>query len=243
MHKDQNTVRQSIVPWLFDRSIASGEAIERDCTLLCRLLRQGPDPLFLMEVCPSGFEGLCDALGLGVQEGREAIELAHFRGPGALLAGKGVLFGYDPRNEECPPEWNKEFLWLILAGFSDCTEEGFGPDITVKDRLLKAFDGATNFMAMVNSSRFTPKEVKFRAVMVLREFMDRASFTWKDGIPISDKDEGFYVGYKRGFKCVGVQTPTCIFYGTTSDTTLSEQGIQVDKLISPSYGIKFNKKD
>ena len=61
----------------------------------------------------------------------------------------------------------------------------------------------------------------------------------KFGKPMSDKDWGFYVGYKQGHPCVAVDAGGLTFYGTTDSTTLAAEGVTVEKELSPHFGICF----
>lgn len=90
MHKDQKRIKGALLPRVMDRVFGTDPASERDCTILNRAFLQGPDPLFLMETCPTEFEDLCRLLALTVEEGRDAIEQAHWKGPGVLLEGTGL---------------------------------------------------------------------------------------------------------------------------------------------------------
>ena len=87
MHKDQKRVMDVALPAIATRIHDDTPASERDCTVLNRLLVQGPDPLYLMETCPEEFARICQDLGLDVAAGRDAIESAHWQGPAVLLGG------------------------------------------------------------------------------------------------------------------------------------------------------------
>jgi hypothetical protein len=208
----------------------------RDCTVLNRLLIQGPDPLFLMETCPREFEELCGGLGLSVKDGRAAIEMAHWKGPGCLLVGQGIT--HDTVASPNPlKEWRQEALWLILAAMSDCTEEGYGVEISIVERLQTQVRMVRRLISVLEVG-----DLMSLALAYLKEFTYELTYTVDEkGIPHATKDTAFYLLYKQGFKCVAVHTKGPVFYGTTPDTTLVEQGVEVDKQISPQFGLIFPK--
>jgi hypothetical protein len=59
------------------------------------------------------------------------------------------------------------------------------------------------------------------------------------GIPHATADHAFYVLYKLGYSCVAVHSGGITFYGTPPEHTLAEQGVTVDKNLSPHFGIVF----
>lgn len=235
MHKDQKRVRDALLPFIMDRIMEASPEAERDCTVLNRALIQGPDPLFLMETCPDEFAEVCRALDLTVESGRDAIEQAHWRGPGILLEGQGLPFDLKGPFENLPEAWRREALWLFLASMSDCTEEGYQANVGLLVRMRRV-TASTNRLSRMAYGR-TIGDIMFNALTAMRAFRTSTVMTPDaNGVPVTDVDHGFYVGYKAGYKVVGVKAGSNIFYGTTPDTTLAEQGIQVDVNISPSYG-------
>ena len=78
----------------------------------------------------------------------------------------------------------------------------------------------------------------------MRGFIDSSPFTFDErGFPHGDQDHSFYVAYKTGYKVCCVTSPNgTVFWGTTPDTSLAEQGITVDKQISPQFGLNFSHK-
>ena len=90
-----------------------------------------------------------------------------------------------------------------------------------------------------------PGRVMDAANESLNDFVASTSFTIDPlfGKPMTDKDHGFYVGYKKGFPCVAVNAGSLTFYGTVPSTTLEDEGVTVDKLISPHFGIVFHKEE
>lgn len=240
MHKDQKRIKSAFLPRVMDRVFAETPEAERDCTILNRAFLQGPDPLFLMETCPTEFRDLCGLLALTLEEGRDAIESAHWQGPGVLLEGTGLpprqIEESDLGDDHRPPlAWRREMLWLCLAALSDTTEEDYKPDVTMLERLRRAMASGQRFaVLMTGVSGTSPVHL---ALGALHQF--EASCVWADdanGVPVCDEDAGFYIGYKRGWKVVGVRHGNKTFFGTTPDTTLEEQGVKVDEKVSESYG-------
>ena len=239
MHKDQERVQDKLLPQIMDRILEDSAEARLDCTVLNRALIQGPDPLFLMTALPETFGIVCGTFGLTPEEGREAIDSAHWRGPGILLDGKGWegrMPGVQIPTGELPPKAHcREALWLFLAGCSDCTESGYTGETTLVERIqrqakaIAQFDRSTRFespWASADKARF--------------EFLSMELTLDDSGVPHGDSDECFYVGYKQGYKMVAQDAPGMTFYGTTPDTTLAEQGITPNKEISPSFGIIFH---
>jgi hypothetical protein len=238
MHKDQKRVKDALLPFLMDRVLAEDAVAERDCTVLNRAFLQGPDPLFLMETCPKHFTGLCDALGLPEESGRDAIEQAHWRGPGVLLDGTGLPFDFEG-GSDVPRPWKREALWLVLASLSDTTEEDYKEDITLVERLQRVCAAVAAFestLTMFSERPVGPMEVALRA---LARF--DAACEWKhdeNGVPICEEDAGFYIGYKKGWKIAGVHHGDKTFFGTMPSTSLKAEGVEVDVLVSPQYGFR-----
>jgi hypothetical protein len=248
-HKDQIRVRDALLPSMMDRVYASESSAERDCTVLNRAFLQGPDPLFLMETCPKEFTALCGELDLSEVLGRDAIEQAHWRGPGILLDGQGIPLDYlkqkrrallGQSDEPLTPisdAWKREALWLILASLSDTTEEDYKKDITFIERLQRVTAAAINFGDLLTRYSERPVGPMGTALQALNEFDASTVFTRDaQGIPLTDVDHGFYIGYKRGYEVVGVHHGDKTFYGTVPGTTLHEQGVKVDVNVSESYG-------
>lgn len=238
MHKDQKHVQNTIIPSILARALAADDpAAERDCTILARMFRFGADPLFLMEAAPGAFTDLCRILELPEEKGKEAIEKAHWMGPATLLGGGA---GWDGDYEADLTEQEKcEVLWLFLADNSDCVEDGYGEDVTLLERICRAFHAAET----VNPAGLSKKGILQDASEALAKFKNTTEFTFDDaGHPHSDQDHSFYVAYKTGYKVCCVHTPTMDFWGTTDATTLEEQGVKVDKPLSPHFGIVFHKE-
>lgn len=239
-HKDQKRVQDALIPAIMDRCLDESPEAVRDCTVINRLLVQGPDPLFLMESCPDEFASLCAALSLDVETGRDAIESAHWTGPGCLLEGTGLPADLSDFTD-LPEAWRKEALWLVLASMSDCTEEGYTQETMVRriQRQAKAIGTLSRFAFSLDSSDLAV--VMFRATGSAREFIKATKFTEdpRFGKPMTDRDEGFYVAYKLGHACAAVQAGSLTFYGTTPETTLEAEGVTVDKPLSPHFGICF----
>lgn len=232
MHKDQAAVQNFLLPLILRKTQEVGS--ERECTILNRAFNQGPDPLFLMEVCPTEFSVLCSNLGLTDAEGRDAIERAHWQGPGVLLEGTGMMlegvFFTREQWKDTPLAWKQEALWLCMASVSDTTEEGYSEDVLFATRMQK-------ITACVNSFSRLPQETPWvYAQEVLQAFEKETTFTTDQGIPLTDQDVGFYLAYKKGHKVCAVKHGFKVFYGCVPGVTLDAVGVQVDVKISESYG-------
>lgn len=244
MHKDQKRIFEALAPRIVDAVSSEAASAVRDCTVLNRLFLQGPDPLYLMETCPVAFAFLCGRLGLTEENGREAILSAHERGPAVLLDDSGGIpldpsvadFHYSWHDRE---EWRREGLWLLLASFSDCTEESYKPSMTFLDRIVRATAASTKFEQYTSDWR--NNQSWWDAHAKLDAFYKGTEITFDDrGFPNVTRDEGFYIAYKMGHKVCVYSTPKGLrFYGTVPSTSLDEQAITVDKKISPQYGIVF----
>lgn len=239
MHKDQQRLETSLLPAIADRIYSVDPAAVLDCTVLNRALLQGPDPLFLMEVCPEAFTTLCAGLGLSVETGRAAIEQAHWQGPSTLLEGVGL-----PRNLDSAaptrPAWGKEALWLLLAACSDCVEQGYGTEVTFTERLRRVAAAITALELRAAAVESDPKGLMPAAVAILEGYLSDTVLVLDGlGIPHTDADVGFYLAYKMSHPACAVHTDGPTFWGTIADTTLAEMGIRVDKEISPHFGLVF----
>lgn len=238
-HKDQDRVRSALLPFLMDLTFSEDPAAVQDCTVLNRVLVQGPDPLLLALICPDEFAEVCRALALSVESGRDAIEQAHWRGPGILLEGHGIPFDLMGPFENLLEAWRREALWLFLASMSDCTEEGYQAHVGLLARMRRVTQ-STNRLSRMAFNR-TIGDIMFNALTAMKAFRTSTVMTPDaNGIPVTDVDHGFYVGYKAGYKVVGVKAGNNIFYGTTPDTTLAEQRLTVDVELSPSFGFVRN---
>lgn len=249
MHKDQRRIKSSLLPRVMDRVMGETPEDERDCTVLNRCFLQGPDPLLLRELCPNSFGLLCNKLGMTRREGHDAIEQAHWHGPGVLIEWKGAVCCSMPpdvastlRNElggEVPAGWKREALWLYLAALSDTTEEDYPPDVLLVDRLRRVVTACSAFdQAVQRGGMHDPWD---RACDALKKF--DAACNWRvdeQGILVCDEDAGFYCAYRRGYKVAGVRHGNKVFYGTIPGTTLDEQGVKVDEKVSESYGFVRN---
>lgn len=243
MHNDQKRIKSSFFPFLMDRVMSDDPVAVQDCTVLNRAVLQGPDPLLLTLLCPWQFTTLCRSLGLTDVQGREAIEMAHVQGPGVLLGdGKGIPA--DLMDRWCKGQegtflpWRKEALWLVLAGLSDTTEEGYEEDISLLERLRRVTKATSAFTETMINPQCNPW---VDAIAALKKF--EASCVWTmdaAGIPITDQDHGFWCGYRAGHVCVGVTHGDKTFYGTIPGTTLDACGIKVDEKVSESYGFVRN---
>lgn len=247
MHKDQQRVMDVALPAIAARIHETTPQAERDCTVLNRLLIQGPDPLYLMESTPGWlFADLCSGLGLDLEVGRAAIESAHWQGPAVLLGeGSGIRRGETPKEPSL--DNRREALWLILASMSDCTEEGYVEEVSLQDRIRRANAAVAKLAHTLATVAYTDATLWDLALESLDRFYSTTEFKWNrddpTDIPTTTEDHGFYIGYKEGFSCVRVIAPNGLaFIGTPPEHSLAEQGITVDKEISPQFGIIFPKE-
>lgn len=240
MHNDQRRIKSKLLPHLMDKVMSDDPVAVRDCTVINRTLIQGADPLLLTELCPDDFRSLCRDLGLSEESGRDAIEQAHVRGPGILL---DLVHGGLPSkdyigNPTSPESWRREALWLVLAGLSDTTEEGYTPDTTILERLQRVVAVTTAFHCLTMESGSSTAWGE--ALYALRKF--EASCNWTidptTGVPHCTEDHGFYIGYRLGHKCVAVTHGDKTFFGCIPGVTLDNLGIEVDEKVSESYGFR-----
>jgi hypothetical protein len=230
MHKDQKRLEEVTLPALTARIASDDPQSIQDCTVLNRLFNQGPDPLFLSLVSSADFAELCWTLHLSLRSGQEAIQRAHDQGPGALLVDKGFQPG-----AALGPMNTPEVLWLVLAGASNCTEAGYSEDVSMVERIRRAMAAVHRLRTIVAGG-----EELVAAAQTLREFESRTVFTTgPNGVPTTDRDEGFYVAFRAGHKIAAVKADGLTFYGTIPGTSLDAEGIKVDKKISDQFGIVF----
>jgi hypothetical protein len=241
-NKDAQKLEQRIIPSLrrkFENRKDLDKTERVDATVLSRLLLQGPDPYFLMKTSPLAFSRACAKMYLSEEEGVDAIESAHWKGPGVLLDGDGLDFDIFKMTSEfvqrslenLPLSHRKEALWLFMASCSTCIESGYPEDESYLSRIQIA----------INASKHFESELSHYPAVIALAYLSRMyrenEFTVSGGIRHYTDDIGFYLGYKSGDKVVGVIMPDrTIFYGTTPDTTLDEQRVNVDVKISETYG-------
>jgi len=248
MHKDQKRIKDVLLPQIVDAVHDDSPEAQRDCTMLNRMLIQGPDPLYLMEACPEVFEQLCNTLALTVEQGTQGVETAHWQGPGIFFVdGTGLDPSFmNPTEEDgidsiedLPVHTRQEILWLILAGNSDCTEDGYGDKVSQLERIRRQ---ATAISRLTWHCRDESLDLIDHALDFMNEFFVTANLSPdpKTGVAMSTADHGFYVAYKQGHKVAAVRAGSSTFYGTVPSTTLKEQGIPVDKVLSPHFGIVFD---
>lgn len=240
--KDQERVREKFLPTLMDRIVSNDPDAITDCTVVNRQFIQGPDPLFLMLTCPDQFRHLCSLVSLSLEEGQHAIQEAHEKGPGVLLEGTGL----DPHLpwiddvETLPKAHRAEILWLLLARVSNCTEDGYSTEVSLRERTIRAMRAATELQVLLAEERLALVGL---ACEMARVFISTTTFEVRDGIPHASADHAFYVLYKQGYNCVAVHTPNgLVFYGTTPDSSLAAHGVKVDKEITPQFGLVYNRE-
>lgn len=214
-------------------------------TMLSRMFLQGADPLFITKMAQNGIRLLAKFVGLTPREVNIWCEDAHKLGPGIFESGEEMGWNGEPAHYE--PHHAAEVAWLVLASFSADNEHGY-TDQSAEERMVRAFRYVLAFNSWADSVERMedPKEgVLEFAAHKLAEFREATHFEWDqndpDSVPTTNVDCGFYIGYKEGFSCVAVKAPGLTFYGTTDSHTLEEQGVKVDKQITPQFGIVFDK--
>jgi len=247
MHKDQKRIKDVLLPQIVAAVHDDSPEARRDCTMLNRMLIQGPDPLYLMEACPEVFEQLCNTLALTVEQGTQGVETAHWQGPGIFFVdGTGLDPSFmNPTEEDgidsiedLPVHTRQEILWLILAGNSDCTEDGYGDKVSQLERIRRQ---ATAISRLTWHCRDESLDLIDHALDFMNEFIATTPIVFdENGIPHSNADHAFYVLYKQGYKAAAVHTPTkTTFWGTVPGTSLEKQGIEVARVLSPQFGLTF----
>lgn len=224
-----------------------GGADPGSATMLSRMFLQGADPLFIAKMAQNGVRLLAKFVGLTPHEVMVAIEGAHKMGPGIFESGEEL--GWNGELAHYEPHHAAEVAWLVLAAFSHENEHGYTEE-SAEERMVLAFRHVLAFNSWADSVERVedPKaSVLEFASHKLAEFREATHFEWDpdnypESVPTTDVDIGFYIGYKKGFSAVAVKAPGMTFYGTASEHTLEEQGIVVDKMISPQFGIVFDKE-
>ena len=221
-------------------------------TMLSRMFLQGADPLFIAKMAPEAVRLLAITLQISSEEVMGAIESAHRMGPGIFESGEEM--GWNGELQHYRPRHAGEVAWLILAGCSHDNEHGWAPVVSAEERMRLAFARVLEFSELMRAIRdggdsrpgSCLRGLLREASRVLETFRAKTEFDWDDAdpesVPTTDVDCGFYIGYKEGFSCVAVKAPGMTFYGTPWGHTLEEEGVKVDKAISPSFGIIFDKE-
>lgn len=217
-------------------------------TLLSRMFLQGADPLFIAKMAQNGVRILAHGLGISPHEVMVAIEGAHKMGPGIFCGEDGSWSG---EVEDFEPHHAAEVAWLVLASFSHDNEHGY-TNQSAEERMALAFRHVLAFNSwaetlMVEAShkdinefrQWKLQQILEFAAHKLADFRGATEFRMDGGVPTTDQDVGFYIGYKRGFTCVAVEAPGMTFYGCPPGHTLEGEGVKVDKQISPQFGIVF----
>lgn len=251
VHKDGRRVAEDLLP-LMVANFTTTDPVDKvmgktdDASMLVRAYLQGADPLFIGLMVPDSVDLLEAVLLENADSDVEVmpgIRKAHAMGPAALLTGAGwdgTVEGYDPDLH------GQEVAWLILASFSRPHEGGFGHDWSLTARLRDGFTQCRLFEEWLGRSRdmdydLDLDEALLYAASCLEGYRRRLQYEFVNGIPTTDHDIGFYLGYKKGYPCVAVESKGMTFYGTPPSTTLEEQGVKVDKAITPHFGLVFHK--
>ena len=250
-HKDGRRVAEDLLP-LMAANLTTTDPVDKvmgktdDASMLVRAFLQGADPLFIGLMVPDSIDILEEILLENAEtdvEVMDGIRKAHAMGPAALLSGSG--WDGDPKTYD-PDLHGQEVAWLILASFSRTHEGGFGRDWGLTARLRDGFTQCALFEQWLGRTRDQDHDLDLDEALdyaagCLDGYLRQVEFEDVDGIPTTTHDIGFYIGYKKGYSCVAVKAQGMTFYGTPPSTTLEAQGVTVDKAISPSFGIVFDK--
>ncbi len=186
--------------------------------LINRLVNQGSDPESLRKVNPDAFKRIADTIGLSEEEAVKVIQKAHHLGPAVLEDG-----GRD------------EILWLLIASIS--ADESAKRNLA--DRLVQFGQAIERMNQMADK---TDEDLRAQALNYKTEILEKIkpiSHT-PNGVPIYNKDLGFFAAYRSGIQAAIVQANDGYdAVGTTPDTTLAEQGLSIEKEISPHFGLNF----
>lgn len=183
-----------------------------------RLLNQGADPESLRKANPDAFRRIADTLGFSEEEGIEVIQKAHHLGPAALEDG-----GRD------------EILWLLFASIS--VDESAKRNLA--DRLVQFGQAIESMNQMADE---TDEDLRMQALNYKTDILEKIKPIGHtpNGVPIYNKDLGFFAAYRSGIQAAIVQADDGYdVVGTTPDTTLAEQGLSAEKEISPHFGLNF----
>jgi len=224
------------------------EASADDAMLFSRMFKQGPDPWAIIQVLPTIVGDLADYLVIDDERRvRSAITKAHFMGPAVLLSEDGGIprSGANMDIFEWPEAHQLEGIWLFLAECSRCVEAGYDSDTTFIERQTQLV------AACLDAQRTVDTNDGLSAFMVIRYLKDLlADFEFEavEGGVVSkclkgSPDRGFYAGYKQGHHVVAVDDGGLRFWGTDTSITLKEAAIEVDKQISPYFGVVFHKEE
>jgi len=220
-----------------------------DALLFSRIFKQGPDPWAIMQVYPQICVELAQHLLLEEAEIVDAITKAHFMGPAVLISKEGGIPSVDPLDDLPVDEditgWGKELkleaAWLFLAEFSRCVEAGYPQDTSFIERqrhLVGAVMDAQR--TLIVNGGLQPHMMYSYLNNLLADFeFEPAEAGVVSKCLRGTPDRGFYAGYKAGHPVVAVDDGGLRFWGTDTSVTLEEAGVDVDKAISPFFGIKF----
>jgi hypothetical protein len=189
--------------------------------LVNRIFNQGADPESIRLLEPEAFKKVAEILGLSEKDAIETIAVAHRSGPAGLT---------DNSKEEA--------LWLLLASISDSEN-----DNTPVSERIKFFSDALSSLRGMSEMEFEDliklsKNYKEEII----EKVQPVSYT-ANGVPIYKDQLGFFVAYRQGLKAAMVDSGSRRMVGTTPDTSLEEQGLTVDKQLSPQFGIRMSRYD
>jgi hypothetical protein len=205
------------------RLAASVLSDQKFATLANRTLNQGADPAWLLVVTPESVKKLADSFGLSSDQVEKTIASLHSAGPGALI-------------QDSP----EEFLWLILAKYSvDEAQKSKDPTkvVAASARKMVEFE---NYVA--GNASFENDAREYRKVMI-EKIQSVGDAPLGNNVPLFANDLGFYIAYRSGHSVAAVRAiDGTVYYGTNGTKTLEEADVQVDKALSPHFGIVFAPK-
>lgn len=188
-----------------------------------RSLHQGADPEFLRRTAPASVKRLADLLGLDESEAHRAIEQAHKLGPGSLA-------------EDSAQEW----LWLLMAMHS--LDEAKQDDVDPGEVMRRSAHCLVDFEKFASACEDPETDARNQRERFIQEYRPIGDADLGEGIPLYDSDIGHYVAYRSGIPVAAVLSKHgLVFYGSDGSVTLKESGVEVDKELSPYFGIVFPK--
>ncbi len=209
-----------------DQENILGKVLESaDFALLAnRALNQGTDPELLRRTLPDSVYAVAKQFGLSPEQADSAIEKAHKLGPGSLAKDS-----------------SEEWLWLILAKHS--ADEAKIVDDPAK-MLAASARQIVAFEQYASSEADILQDAKEYREQILKNTQSIEMAPLGNEVPLYVSDLGFYAAYRSGYSVAAVRaTNGLVFYGSDGSTSLEDQKISVDKVLSPYFGIVFPKKE
>lgn len=251
---DQKNLQSDFLPTLINVIGTDTEESKQMAMVMNRSCVAGIDPFLLGQLCPDDFARACYILSLTVDEGYDAILLAHQRGPGALLFnGTGIpdtatnLTDIDALTGDfwSHRELREEALWVLMADCTSSQVEGESHDFLF--RMRETVQACVSFHRMVES--LSKAYILDEVIPIIRNMTQNLTYVDMGdkaipNVPVTDQDVGFFLLYKAGNRCCGVKSnkpgsPT--FYGVNAGCgTLADYGVKCDKYLSEQFGLVYN---